>query len=170
MEAQMRDMCTQIQTMHATLQKTKPPVEHSGGTLDRLFRYTEAAIQRAYNATPYSKGRSVSKPAVKISSTQLPTQQSTSTSGIRASPVTRPDIHSTSKTRDIGVDPMSHGTSLTEAMRPSGLPSPGIATDGETTTCFSAETYPNETPSAFQTAEGTVPRADLVPAARKKEK
>ena len=30
MEAQMRNMCRQIQTRHATLQKTKPTAEHSG--------------------------------------------------------------------------------------------------------------------------------------------
>ena len=98
------------------------------------------------------------KPAAQISSTQLPKQQSTAVSGIRASPITKPDIPSTSNTRDVGIDPMSQGTSLTEATRPSSLPSPGATTtNGEVTTYFSAKAYPDGTPSGFQTAEGTVP-------------
>ena len=158
METEMRDMCTKIQTMHATLQKTKPTVEHPGGTFDKQFRDTEAAINRAYNATLKFKGSGVPKPKVQIGSTQLPMQQSTVISGIRASPITRLDMPSTSNTRDVGLNPMSLGTSATEVTpHPLNRPSPGTTTNGGTTTKLSARAYTDGTRSAFQTAEGTVP-------------
>ena len=79
-------------------------------TFDNLFQEKEAALIRARKITP--------KPTVQISSTRLPEQASTPAAVMRMSPITKPDKPSTSNTRDIGTDPMSVDTSLTEIIHP----------------------------------------------------
>ena len=81
----------------------------------------------------------------------------TSAAEMRMSPTIKPDMPSTSNTRDIGIDPMCVDSSMTEITHPSIRSGPGITTNERTTNYFSAKTHPDETPSAFQTAHGVLP-------------
>ena len=134
----MCDMSAQIQTMNATLQKTKPTAERSGSTFDKMFRDTEAALNRARDNTPKPK-ECIPKPTVQISSTRLPTQASTSAAGMHISPIIKSNMPSTSNTRDIGIDPMSMDTSMTEITHLSNRSVPGIPPTKEKPTTFQPE-------------------------------
>ena len=132
METQMRDMCAQIQNMNATLLNTKPTADRSRSTFDKLLRDTEVALSRARDFTPKPR-ECIPKPTVQISSTRLPTQASASAAGMRISPIFKPNMPSTSNTRDIGYDPMSLDTSMTEITHPWNRSGPGITNNEGTT-------------------------------------
>ena len=65
----------------------------------------------------------------------------------------------TSNTRDIGIDPMSVDTSITEITRPSNSnrSDPGMTTKIGTTNYFSVKPHPDETSSTIQSADGVLP-------------